>query len=94
MGVRDLEAAAVGLVEHFWDALDEDVRMCRKELMLVMTGDATGGWRGDLVTHGELGIGSWRAGKAQSKLTLLPIFLFEGDDSTTNLRNCAAPICD
>lgn len=45
------------------------------ELVLVLTGDATGGWRGDAVTHGELGIGSWAKGKAQSRLTLLPLFL-------------------
>ena len=52
-----------------------------------MAAGGAGGWRGDAVTHGELGIGSWAKGKAQSTLTLLPLFLFEGDDSAENLRN-------
>ena len=86
-GVKDLEAAAIDMVQHYWDALDPAVQTGETELMLVLTGDATGGWRGDAVTHGELGIGSWAKGKAQSKLTLLPIFLMEGDDGAANLRN-------
>jgi len=44
------------------------------------------------VTHGELGIGSFEKGKAQSRLTLLPLFLMEGDDSAENLRIRAAGI--
>ena len=86
-GVNDLEAAAVSMVEHYWEALNPAVQAGETALMLVLTGDATGGWRGDAVTHGELGIGSWAKGKAQSKLTLLPLFLMEGDDGAVNLRN-------
>jgi hypothetical protein len=93
-GRVDFEAAAVGLVEHFWRALHKDVKSGRVPLLLVLTGDATGGWRGSPVTHGELGIGSFAAGKAQSRLTLLPLFIMEGDDSAKNLRNRARPVAD
>lgn len=79
-------------MEHFWWALDPRVQEGSAPLTLVLTGDATGGWRGDAVTHGELGIGSWAKGKAQSRLTLVPLFLFEGDDSAENLRNRASGI--
>ena len=85
--MSNLEAAAIGYVEHYWEALDPAVQRQQTELMLILTGDATGGWRDSSVTHGELGIGSWEKGKAQSALTLLPLFLFEGDDSAENLRN-------
>lgn len=86
-GVLDFEAAAAAYVAHYWDAIDPDVKAGVEPLLLVLTGDATGGWRGEAVTHGELGIGSWSRGKGQSKLTLLPLFLMEGDDSADNLRN-------
>ena len=93
-GLDNLEKAAAGMVSHYWDALDPAVQVGANNLMLVLTGDATGGWRGDSVTHGELGIGSWRAGKAQSKLTLLPLFIMEGDDGAKNLRNQAARVAE
>lgn len=85
--VASLEEEAAKYVAHYWWALDPRVQNGTSELVLVLTGDATGGWRGDAVTHGELGIASWAKGKAQSRLTLLPLFLFEGDDSAENLRN-------
>ena len=94
VGVKELEPAAVGMVEHYWHALDPNVQTGVAELMLVLTGDATGGWRGDAVTHGELGIGSWAKGKAQSKLTLLPLFLMVGDDGAVNLRNRCAKLAE
>lgn len=86
-GVADLEYAMAQYVTHYWSAIDPAVQQGQTPLMLVLTGDATGGWRGDAITHGELGIGSWAAGKAQSRLTLLPIFLMEGEDSAENLRS-------
>lgn len=91
-GVACLEDEAARYVAHYWSALDPRVQAGGTELLLVLTGDATGGWRGDAVTHGELGIGSWAKGKAQSRLTLLPLFLFEGDDSADNLRNRASSV--
>lgn len=89
VGIEDLEEQGAKYVAHYWEGIDEDVRLGKKPLVLILTGDATGGWRGDAVTHGELGIASWSAGKAKSKLTLLPLFLMEGDDSAENLRNRA-----
>lgn len=89
VGIDNLEEQAARYVAHYWDGIDAEVRCGNKPLVLVLTGDATGGWRGDAVTHGELGIASWSAGKAQSRLTLLPLFLMEGDDSAENLRNRA-----
>lgn len=91
-GVADLQKAVEDYVTHYWSALDPGVQTGHTPLMITLTGDATGGWRGDAVTHGEIGIGSWAAGKAQSKLTLLPIFLMEGDDSAENLRNRMAKV--
>ena len=64
-GVKDLEAGMGGLVEHYWDALDPEVQQGRLDLQLVLIGDATGGWRGDSITHGEMGIGSFAKGKAR-----------------------------
>lgn len=90
--VADLEQALSQYVAHYWSAIDPAVQDGHTPLMVILTGDATGGWRGDAVTHGELGIGSWAAGKAQSKLTLLPIFLMEGDDSAENLRSRIAKV--
>ena len=89
-GAKDLEASLTGLVEHYYDALEPAVQAGEKPCLFVLTGDATGGWRGDSVTHGEIGIGSFAKGKAQSKLAALPIFLMEGDDSADNLRSRAA----
>ena len=74
----------------YWDALEPAVQEGKKELLLVLTGDATGGWRGASVTHGEIGIGSFVKGKALSKLAALPVWLMEGDDSAENLRTRAA----
>lgn len=67
--VLDVKSAAAYYVEHYWDALDPAVQCGDTPLLMVLTGDATGGWRGEAVTHGELGLGSWAKGKAQSKLT-------------------------
>lgn len=91
-GVSDLEGSLVGLVEHYWDALDAAVQQQEKELMFVLTGDATGGWRGDSITHGEIGIGSFEKGKALSKLAALPVWLQEGEDSAENLRSRAGRV--
>ena len=85
-GVKDLDGSLVGLVEHYWNTLCESVPKGKKPLMFVLTGDATGGWRGSSITHGEIGIGSFAKGKAISKLAYLPVWLMEGDDSTDNLR--------
>lgn len=63
-GVPDFELQAKMYVEHYWHAIDDAVKTGSAPLVLVLTGDATGGWRGDAVTHGELGIGSWAKGKA------------------------------
>lgn len=93
-GVVAFEAQVAEYVAHYWTAIDTAVQNGDIPLMLVLTGDATGGWRGDAVTHGEFGIGSWAKGKAQSRLTLLPIFLMEGDDSAENLRNKITPIAE
>ena len=89
-GVKDLDGSLVGLVEHYWNTLCESVPKGKKPLMFVLTGDATGGWRGSSITHGEIGIGSFAKGKAISKLAYLPVWLMEGDDSTDNLRARAA----
>lgn len=93
-GVTQFVRQATEYVEHYWQAIDPAVHDGSTPLLLVLTGDATGGWRGDAVTHGELGIGSWVRGKAQSRLTLLPLFLMEGDDSAENLRNKLAKVAD
>lgn len=93
-GITEFEPQIAAYVEHYWTAIDAEVQDGRTPLMLVLTGDATGGWRGDAVTHGELGIGSWVKGKAQSRLTLLPLFLMEGDDSAENLRNKITKVAD
>lgn len=91
-GIVNFEEQASKYVEHYWEAIDTSVQSGSTPLMLILTGDATGGWRGDAVTHGEIGIGSWSKGKAQSRLTLLPLFLLEGDDSAENLRNRVAGV--
>jgi hypothetical protein len=89
-GVKDLETGMRCLVESYWDAIDPEVQAGRKELQLVLTGDATGGWRGDSITHGEMAFGSFVEGKALSKLAALPVWLMEGDDGSENLRaRCA-----
>lgn len=91
-GVGDVENAIVSMVEHYWEALDPAVIRGEKELLLVFTGDATGGWRGDSITHGEISIGSWSKGTGVSRLAALPLFIMEGDDSAQNLRNRAQPV--
>lgn len=80
------------MVGHYCSALDPEVSRGDKELLLVLTGDATGGWRGDSITHGEISIGSWAKGTGNSRLAALPLFLMEGEDSAENLRSRAAPV--
>lgn len=91
-GVQNMEKALVSLVEHYWDALEPAVVQGEKPLLLVFTGDATGGWRGDALTHAEITIGSWAKGRGASKLAALPLFMMEGDDSAENLRNRASAV--
>lgn len=93
-GVQNLEGALANMVQHYWSALDPAVSRGEKELLLVLTGDATGGWRGDSITHGEMSIGSWAKGTGNSRLAALPLFIMEGDDSADNLRNRAASIAN
>lgn len=57
-GLANLEVSIANQVEHYWDALEPDVQTGKSELVLVLSGDATGGWRGSAVTHGEVCIGS------------------------------------
>ena len=90
-GRVDMDKGLRELVEHYWDALDPRVRDLEIPLVVIVTGDATGGWRGASVTHAEAALGSWAKGKGQSRLTVLPLYIMEGDDSATNLRNRAAP---
>lgn len=91
-GLDTMEKSIVGMVEHYWDALDVEVTRGNKELLLVFTGDATGGWRGEAITHGEISIGSWAKGSGISRLASLPLFIMEGDDSAENLRSRAQPV--
>lgn len=91
-GVERIEDSVLNMVEHYWEALDPAVARGDKELLLVFTGDATGGWRGEAITHGEIAIGSWAKGKGVSKLSALPLFIMEGDDSADNLRCRAQPV--
>lgn len=72
--------------------MDSGVRAGESELLLVLSGDATGGWRGSAVTHREVCIGSWAAARGQSKLAALPVWLMEGDDSAENLRSRGQPV--
>lgn len=74
-GVGDVENAIVSMVEHYWEALDPAVIRGQKELLLVFTGDATGGWRGESITHGKISIGSWSKGTGISRLAALPLFI-------------------
>lgn len=55
-GLGNLEASIAKQVEHYWDALEHGVRSGEKELLLVLSGDATGGWRGSAVIRSH----TWR----------------------------------
>ena len=80
-----LEAIAAN-VAHYWpSAIRPDVVSGEEPLLLMGYGDATGGFRGAGVSHFEHGVASFASGRPPSKISLLPMCLYEGDDHFANL---------
>ena len=78
-GIKDYHKAVAGLLQHYWGpALRPEVLELRAPAAIVMTGDATGGWRAHGISHFELSIACWAQGVAVSKLALLPAHFMEG----------------
>lgn len=93
-GATDLAGSVRDWCSKCWreGAISEEVVSGTRPLMLMLFGDATGGWRGSPITHIEWGIASMQSGLGCSKNALQPCFLGEGKDSTPTLRGMAGEI--